>query len=139
MDQPITQRPDVDIEDDIHQLIRSYAPLQISRGYFHIEVSNGNVVFRGNVRIPQARRVLLENTLRIPGVKNVDISQLYDDEMVRFKVGEQIPPGVVATVQFGAVALTGKLPPGVSAEAITEAVSHTPGVRRVGVHFIEES
>jgi osmotically-inducible protein OsmY len=128
-------RPDVDIEEEIGQLIRSFSPLKASRGYFAFRSVNGHVTLDGNVRNPQARRVLLENVPRIQGVEHVDHSKLYDDEMIRFAVGQLLPPGTFASVQYGAVALTGRLPAGASAETITKAIEKIPGVRRVGAEF----
>jgi osmotically-inducible protein OsmY len=128
-------RPDVDIEEEIGQLVRSFSPLKASRGYFTFRSVNGHVTLEGNVRNPQARRVLLDNIPRIQGVEQVDHSKLYDDEMIRFAVGQLLPPGVFASVQYGAVALTGRLPAGASAETITQAIERIPGVRRVGAEF----
>lgn len=133
--QPNPSRPDIDIEEEIGQLIRSYAPLKSSRGYFHYQCLDGHVRLTGNVRSPQARRVLVDNVPRLRGVVSVDSSQLYDDEMIRFAVGQLIPPRVFASVQYGAVSLTGRPPEGASPDAITEAVGKVPGVRRVGAEF----
>lgn len=133
--EPTSQRPDMDIEEDIRQLINSFPPLKASRPYFTFHSQQGRVVFTGNVRGAQARRVLVENTPRIQGVLGVDATNFYDDEMVRFAVGHMLPPGVFASVQYGAVALTGRLAGGVSAETILHAVEGVPGVRRVAADF----
>ncbi len=133
--EPTERRPDVDIEEEIELLIRSFAPLKASRKYFTFKSTDGNVVVEGNVRNPQARRVLLDNIPHIRGVVSCDSSRLYDDEMVRVAVGLLLPPGVLASVHYGAVALTGKLPDGASADAIMKAVAEVPGVRRVGAEF----
>jgi osmotically-inducible protein OsmY len=129
------QRPDVDIEEEIELLCRSFAPLKASRGYFKSTSVNGHVKVQGNVRTPQARRVLLDNLPHIRGVIDCDGDELYDDEMIRFAVGQLLPPGVLANVHYGAVALTGNLPEGVSAEAIVNAAKAVSGVRRVGSEF----
>lgn len=133
--EPTGRRPDVDIEEEITQIVRSYSPLKASRSYFTYQSVNGRVVLVGNVRNPQARRVLLENIPRIQGVESVDASRLYDDEMIRFAVGQLLPPGVVASVHYGAVALTGRLPQDASADTIVQAVEQVAGVRRVGAEF----
>jgi osmotically-inducible protein OsmY len=125
-------RPDVDIEADIEQLVRSFAPLKASRSFLTFRVEAGHVIIEGNVRNPQARRVLVENVPRIEGVSSIDHSRLYDDEMVRFAVGQILPPGIFAAVQYGNVALTGRLSLTASADAIIQAVKAIPGVRRVG-------
>ena len=133
--EPTDRRPDVDIEEEIELLIRSFAPLKASRGYFSFKSTQGHVRVQGNVRNPQARRVLLDNVPHIRGVVDCDSTELYDDEMVRLAVGQLLPPGVFANVHYGAVALTGSLPDGASADMITRAISALPGVRRVGAEF----
>jgi osmotically-inducible protein OsmY len=131
----VERRPDVDIEEDVNELVGSFAPLKASRPYFDIRIEDGIVKLEGNVRSPQARLVLLNNIPRIPGVLGMDPSQLYDDDTIRFAVGQVLPPGLFASVQFGVVALTGKLPAGVSSDAIINAIQSIPGVRRVGAEF----
>lgn len=131
MDQPNLPRPDVDIEQEIVGIIRSYPPLKVSRPHFEFQSTDGHVRFKGNIRTPQERTVLENAVRRISGVKSVDCSQLIDDEMVRFHVGHLLPPGVFATVHLGGVALTGHLPQGADAATLMDMVSHTPGVRVV--------
>jgi len=128
-------RPDMDIEEEIELLIRSFAPLKTSRGHFTFKSAGGHVTVEGNVRSPQARRVLIDNIPHIRGVVSCDSSKLLDDETVRLAVGVLLPPGVLASVHYGTVALTGDLPEGASAETIIQAVSAVPGVRRVGAQF----
>jgi osmotically-inducible protein OsmY len=128
-------RPDMDIEEEIELLIRSFAPLKTSRGHFTFKSADGHVTVEGNVRSPQARRVLVDNIPHIRGVVSCDSSKLLDDETVRLAVGVLMPPGVTASVHYGTVALTGELPEGASAETIIKAVSAVPGVRRVGAEF----
>jgi osmotically-inducible protein OsmY len=129
------RRPDVDIEEEVDLLCRSFAPLKASRGYFTVKSVKGRVKIAGNVRSPQARRVLLDNVPHIRGVVSCDGSELYDDEMIRFAVGQLLPPGVVSSVHYGAVALTGNLPDGASADEIINAVKNVKGVRRVAADF----
>jgi osmotically-inducible protein OsmY len=131
----VERRPDVDIQEDINELIASFAPLKASRPYFDYRIEDGIVRLSGNVRSPQARLVLLNNIPRIPGVLGMEPAQLYDDESIRFAVGQVLPPGLFASVQFGVVALTGKLPAGVSSDAILSAIQAIPGVRRVGAEY----
>lgn len=131
MDQPNLPRPDVDIEQEIIGIIRSYPPLKVSRPHFEFHAKDGSVTFTGNLRTPQERTVLENAVRRITGVKSADFSQLVDDEMVRFRVGHILPPGVFATVHLGGVALTGHLPEGADAATLIDAVSTTEGVRVV--------
>jgi osmotically-inducible protein OsmY len=124
-------RPDVDVEDDIRQLIRSFAPLKASRDYFDFQSENGVVKLWGNVRTTQARRVLLDNIPRIPGVTRCEAHGLFADEDLRFEVAQLLPPGVYSNVHYGTVTLSGKLPEGASIETISDAVRNVSGVRRV--------
>lgn len=133
--EPIERRPDEDIEEEIGTLIRTYPPLKASRPYFTFQSKHGHVKITGNVLSPQARQVLCDNVARIAGVTECDCSDLYDDEMVRFAVGQIVPPGVVVTVRYGTVALTGQLPEGALPDVIKDAASKIPGVRRVGAEF----
>jgi osmotically-inducible protein OsmY len=133
--EPNDRRPDVDIEEEIELLIRSFAPLKASRPYFTVKSTGGHIQLEGNVRSPQARRVLIDNIPHIKGVVSVDSTNLYDDEMVRLAVGQLLPAGIVASVHYGAVALTGQLPDGASADVILNAVKGVAGVRRVGAEF----
>ena len=133
--EPNERRPDVDIEEEIELLTRSFAPLKASRGYFTVKCTDGHVVAAGNIRSPQARRVLLDNLPHIRGVVDVDSTNLYDDEMVRLSVGQLLPAGVLASVHYGAVALTGRLPEGASADMIVNSIQAVKGVRRVGAQF----
>jgi osmotically-inducible protein OsmY len=132
------RRPDMDIEADIDALTRSFAPLKASRGYFTVQSNNGVIKIQGNVRSPQARRVLLDNIPNVRGVISCDTSELYDDEMIRFAIGQLLPPGVLSNVHYGAVALTGQLPEGASADAVVSAVMAVKGVRRVANDFAKE-
>src|SRR4051794_17495355 len=136
MMKPAERRPDIDIEEEIEQLTRSFAPLKASRGYFTTRSQNGRVKVTGNIRNPQARRVLMDNIPQIRGVVDCDGSELYDDEMIRFAVGQLLPPGVMASVHYGAVALTGHLPDGASVTEITSAIAAVKGVRRVANDFV---
>lgn len=130
-----TSRPDVDIEEDVAQLIRSYSPLKASRGYFSYKANAGHVTLEGNVRSPQARRVLVDNVPHISGVTGLNADHLIDDEAIRIAVGALLPAGVYANVHFGAVALTGRLPAGENADSIIGKVNTVAGVRRVGAEF----
>ncbi len=133
--EPTVHRPDEDIEEEIDLLTRSFSPLKTSRGYFNYKSVDGHVTVEGNVRSPQARRVLVDNIPHIRGVVSLNSTRLVDDEMLRLSVGELLPPGVLASVHYGVVALTGNLPEGAIADTIMEAVSKIPGVRRVGSEF----
>jgi osmotically-inducible protein OsmY len=134
-EQTLTHRPDEDIEEAITDLIRRYPPLRASRAFFTFAAMHGQVKFMGNIRTPQERHVLAERVPHLAGVQGVDLGELYDDEQVRFAVGKLLPYGIYATVHYGAVALTGRLPEGMSAESLIEQVRAVAGVRRVGAEL----
>lgn len=134
-EQTLIHRPDEDIEEAITDLIRSYRPLRASRPFFTFAATHGQVKFMGNIRTPQERHVLAERLPHIAGVRGIDLSELYDDEQLRFAVGQVLPYGVYATLQYGAVALTGRLPEGMSAESLIDQVRAVAGVRRVGAEL----
>lgn len=125
----VQPRPDEDIEESIADLIRSYPPLRTSRPFFTFASRQGAVKFMGNVRTPQERYLLAQRVPHIAGVRSVDVSELYDDEQVRFAVGKVVPYGVYATVHYGAVVLTGRLPESMSAESLLDQVRAVAGVR----------
>ncbi len=132
MDMPeVLPRPDVDIEEAIAQSVRTYGPLKASRGFFSYHVNHGAITLTGNVRSPQARRMLLNTLPSIAGVTTLNAAQLFDDEAIRMAVGKLIPDGVFANVMVGAVALTGTLPAGASLDELRRAVTAVAGVRRV--------
>jgi osmotically-inducible protein OsmY len=131
----ILHRPDVDIEEEIHQVITTFAPLKASRPYFTFHSEGGKVVFHGNVRNPQARMRLIDNVTSVNGVTGVDVADLFDDEVVLFEVAGLLPPGVFATVHFGTAILSGELPAGTSIDALTKALEAVPGVRRIATDF----
>src|SRR5258706_3545244 len=94
------RRPDVDIEDEIDLLCRSFAPLKASRGYFTIKSVKGRVRLIGNVRSPQARRGLLDNVPHIPAGGACDRSGFYDDRMIRVGLGQMLAPWDVFRVTY---------------------------------------
>jgi len=122
-------RSDLDIAEDIHKFIRTYAPLVQARPFIEAEVHEGRVTLRGHTRSPQARRVLVDNVPDIAGVVALDASQLYDDETLRLELGKVLPRGVRVRVNFGGVAVGGVLPAGTTAEDISAAIKRVPGVR----------
>jgi osmotically-inducible protein OsmY len=139
MDSFTTSRPDVDIEEEVARLIRSYPPLQMSRPYFSYQSVNGVLHLHGNVRTPQARRVLVDNAGKIPGVMQVEQTDLHDDEALRIAIGQFLPAGIFATVHGGVVSLTGRKLEQADAQALIDKVQTTAGVRRVGVALGESN
>ncbi|HVO44257.1 MAG TPA: hypothetical protein VMT34_16635, partial [Aggregatilineales bacterium] len=103
-------RPDMDIEEDITVSLRNFAPLRTARGFLSYQSTNGHVKISGNVGSPQSKIVLLDFVQKIPGVIDSDMNDLHDDEEIRLNVGQLVPPGVLVSVQFGTVILSGSLP-----------------------------
>ncbi|MEP7292439.1 MAG: BON domain-containing protein [Chloroflexota bacterium] len=130
-----SNRPDMDIEADIIDVIAHYPPLQADRYHLHIEVRDGEVILSGHVRSMISRRTLLERAAQVRGVSSVSSGQLYDEETIRMEAGQQIARGVIANVKYGAVILTGAQPEGMTSEDVARSVSLIPGVERVVTRF----
>lgn len=128
-------RPDVDIEADVNNIIAMYPPLMADRHHVDVIVQSGVVVLKGHVKTPISRLYLIEHVAAIHGVVGISADHLYDDETIRLNVGKQVPYGVYANPIFGIVALTGKLPDGVSQDEIIQRTASVPGVVRVVAAF----
>lgn len=124
-------RPDEDIAADIASLIRSYPPLFQARHWIAYTVEGGIVTVNGHIKSPIAQRVLVDNLPTIPGVTELDASAVYNDEALRRAVGQVLPHGLWASLDFGAVLIEGTLPAGSKVDAIVADVSAIPGVRHV--------
>ncbi|MCC6612557.1 MAG: BON domain-containing protein [Anaerolineae bacterium] len=129
-DAPVT-RPDIDILDEIHLWMTGYPPLVNDRNHISVEVEDGLVRLRGNVKTPITRGYLLSNIKKFDGVQAVDDSALYDDETIRLHVGRVLTEGAIGQVEWGIVILAGKLPEGDALEALVAAIGKIPGVTRV--------
>lgn len=134
----VVMRPDIDIEEDIREFIRTYDPLKQARGHFDYTVQDGHVTVTGHVRSVQARRVLLDNVPDIGGVVSMDDSQFFDDETIRLHVGKALPRGTFVRVNYGSVVITGMIPDGTDAATIIEKVKEIEGVRpdRIATDFL---
>ncbi len=131
-DAPVVHvRPDVDIQKAIISVITQYPPTAADRHTIHVSVQDGAVVLSGHVRTPINRRYLLNEIPKIDGVRAVDSSTLYDDESIRIETGQRVPPGVLVSVRYGTVALTGSLPHGTELDTLAAAIAAVPGVQRV--------
>lgn len=130
-----TIRPDLDIEEDIRGVIAHYPPLQADRHHLAITVQNGDVLVEGHVRSLVTRRYLLDHLGALPGVRAIESSRLFCDEMIRMEAGQRIPTGVIANSVYGALILTGVLPEGVTAESLVASVAQIPGVVQVVTKF----
>jgi osmotically-inducible protein OsmY len=132
----ISQRPDVDIQDDIGRLIVRYPPLQKDRYAIQTQVVNGTVMVSGHVQTPITRHYFLSRLTSIPGVVAVHADQFYDDETIRIEAGKMIPVGVIlGKVFYGTAVLSGELPSSMSADEVAAQVARVPGVLRVVTDF----
>ncbi|MBI5930160.1 MAG: hypothetical protein HY862_12685 [Chloroflexi bacterium] len=122
---------DEDILESLHTLVRSHDQVRLSRSYFTYTVVSGVVKLVGNVKTPIVRRAFKDGVLQLAGVSAVDDTELYDDETILWAVGKVLPFGIRARLNHGAVALSGALPAGASAEEIVANVGEIPGVRLV--------
>ena len=128
-------RTDEDILESIHDLVRSYKPLVISRSYFHYRVQTGVVTVWGNIKSRSAYQMFVKNLPDIEGVIAVDTAKLHDDETLRLEIGKLLPVGVRIRVNHGQVTLTGQLPDDTSADDIKGQLVSIPGVVVVNTDF----
>jgi len=130
-----TTRPDIDIRNDILNIVAHYPPLMNDRHHLNVKVRNGVVNLSGHLKSRVSRRYLLEALERVQGIKGVEDERLHDEETIRHEVGQYIPSGVFASIDYGTVILTGRVPAHTSAAEITAGVSQVQGVRRVVTSF----
>ncbi len=129
-----TQRSDQAILQDITALIRDYAPLMRSSHAFKVCVSNGIVKLRGNLSSHLVRRVLIDSTARIPGVKRIEHDELYEDNEIANMLAAALPTNLQGRIfirsDHGKVTLSGFLP-AAELEKNAETARSMPGVVEV--------
>jgi osmotically-inducible protein OsmY len=132
-----TIRSDMDIQASLHSLMTSadYPPLTHDRHHIAFEVQDGAVKASGYVKTPQTIAYLQNRLAMMPSVKEVDLTNLYDDESIRRESGKEIPYGVQVRVEYGTVILAGSLLEDVSVEDLVKRVALIPGVHRVITMF----
>src|SRR5215211_7728515 len=136
MTQPTNlNRPSVDIEEDVRDIISHYPPLQADRHQLHLDVRDGIVTVSGHVRSLISRRYLADRIAKVRGVYAVNIDRLYSEETIRLEAGQRIPSGVIANATYGTVILTGALPDGETPETIASSVAQIRGVERAVTKF----
>jgi len=128
-----------DTDIDLHALIQhkltSYPPFMADRHRVRITVNNGVAVITGYVKSAVTEIYVANRIRNIPGVKDIIDKRLYNDEEIRLNVGSVVPPGVMVTVEYGAVILSGKLPDGTTVEQLVRQVGQVPGVHHVVTSF----
>lgn len=128
-------RADGDILNDVERLIYQYPPLNNDRHQFKATVKNGVVSVSGYVQTWNTRRYLELNLPKINGVTGIDLSRLFDDDSIRIELGQVVPVGVIANVNYGTVVLTGDVPEGMTAEQVAAQIGTIQGVRRAVTAF----
>jgi hypothetical protein len=126
-----TQRPDMDIEADLQELLVLYPPLAHDRHRLRYTVQDGHITIAGHVLSRVTHHYLVNNLPLLDGVQSVDTSQLYQDEDIRIDIGRLMPFGIFVNVEYGTVKLTGKLPPDTTVEGLVNQAMTVPGVERV--------
>ncbi|MCS7071953.1 MAG: BON domain-containing protein [Anaerolinea sp.] len=120
-------RIDSDIVEDIHTIIVKYPPTNNDRHHIHVRVEDGVAYLSGHVQTPIHRRYLQEKVALVNGVREVNVTELHDDETIRLEVGAVVPEGTQVNVRYGVVLLSGAP----IDEAVAERVASMPGVVRV--------
>lgn len=128
-------RPDVDIQQDIADVFPGYPPLLHDRSRMDVTVADGVITASGHVRTAQSREYFEREARKIPGVRGIDTSALYDDDTLRIQSGRATPLEVYTNVSYGAVVLTGEVPEHMMLSEIVNAVEAIPGVRKVIPNF----
>ena len=126
---------DIDILARIQHELSSYPPYMADRHRVHFSVNDGVVVVSGYVKSPITETFVVNRVRNVPGVSDVMDDDFYNDEEIRLDVGRVVPPGVMVTIEYGAVILSGNLPEGTTVEQLVHKVGQVPGVHHVVTSF----
>lgn len=129
--QASTTRLDMDILADIQLWIYTYPPLSHDRRHIHVSVEDGVAHVSGNIKTPITRDYLHKHIREVPGVRQIEDANLYDDDSIRLGLGNIVPPGALANPEWGMVVLSGKLPSGETLEALVGQIGQIAGVHKV--------
>jgi hypothetical protein len=129
--QPSTARLDMDILADIQRWIYTYPPLSHDRRHIHVSVEEGVAHISGNIKTPITRDYLRKHIREVPGVRQIEDSNLYDDDSIRLGLGNILPPGALANPEWGMVVLSGKLPTGEALDTLVGQIGQIAGVHKV--------
>lgn len=135
MAETATVRPDIDIENDLHELVTRYKPLMHDRRNYRFVVEDGHVTVVGYVKGKPTYEYLRDHAPNVRGVKSVNLEKFYNDDDLRLDVGQVLPMGIYVRMEYGAAILSGRLPEGMTAEDIMRQVATVPGIRRVLTSF----
>ncbi len=134
----VTSRPDADIMADIEHSIVIYPPMMNDRHHVSFYVEDGNVTLKGHTRTSITKRYLIETVKTLDGVKEVDASGFYSDEVTRIDIGQFVPNGVFSNVEYGVAILTGSIDDDSAAAALVNTVQAMPSVRAVRSKFMSQ-
>lgn len=124
-------RPDMDIYEDIASLIMRYPPLSAERNLIEYSVDQGVVRFHGYIGNAINHKYLLSHVALVPGVRRIDDSLLFDQELMRLNIGRILPEGVIVNVRYSSVVLTGTPVSGEDIAQVAQQVANLPGVQKV--------
>ena len=122
---------DIQLDAAAHKILHSYPPLTHDRHRIKVSVENGELTVSGYVKSLPTYNYALNNFKSIPGLRGFNADDFHNDEIIRRDVGREVPVGVLVTVEYGAVILSGQLPEGMDVEALVRKVALVPGVHRV--------
>lgn len=127
----------MDIHNDVRALILRYPPTAADHHQIKIDVVDGTVRVSGHVRTPINRRWLANNIPAIKGVRDVDVTHLYDEDTIRIESGRKLVniDGIIANAKYGTVMVGGSLPEGVTIDDVVARLAEIPGVERVIPRF----
>jgi osmotically-inducible protein OsmY len=123
-------RPDIDIERDLEEIVKSYPPSNSDRHHLYLTVSQGSITLRGHIKTPMTRRVLISRFQNVAGVRSLHADELYDDETIRLMAGKMVPPGALVNSDYGTLVLAGHIESEKGSQ-ITQQLERIPGVKRV--------
>lgn len=130
------ERTDAELESDLHRLLHRYPPLAHDRHRVSVAVHDGVVTLKGFVKSIPTYAYVKEHVEAIPGIREIDATEFYNDEDIRLHAGHVIPYGVMVAVEYGAVILSGRMPESMTAEDLVKKVALVPGVHRVITSFV---
>ena len=131
----------VDLAGQVHRALWNLDAVRTAHRPIRIQVRpDGRVTLLGPVRSRFVRDLILNVVAEIPGVVEV-IDRMVADPELEVRVAEalstdprtlSLPPGSVQVHGlYGAVTLTGQLPPGSDQAAVLRVVGAVPGVDQV--------
>ncbi|MEX0787315.1 MAG: BON domain-containing protein [Anaerolineales bacterium] len=131
----------LDLTAEVERVLWDFDALRTADRPIRVQVgSDGRVILRGPARSRFVRDQILELVRAVPGVAEV-IDHIIADPELEVRVAEALalaprtasltPGSVLVHCRYGAVILTGQLPPGTDREAVVQVARGVPGVVQV--------